>query len=170
MRLRQPLALLAAAVASAAPTAAPAQELHVAGAADVLAGIEGGGSGYAAGVRRTRTTLRLGIEGHVDEQPKHWLGVGALVEVEPRASFGADLRYLLRFRETMVLQAGVTTLLAPNNLIGATFGYAYRLPLGTGVELDVNPNVNVYFLGGDLPKDSAIWQGMLALGARIDLF
>ena len=154
----------------AAPRLAAAEELHAVGAADLVAGIEGGGSGYAAGVRRTRTSLRLGLEGFVDDEPKHWFGVGALIELEPRASFGADVRYLLRFRENMVLHAGAVAILAPNNLVGGSFGYAYRLGVGQGVEVNLNPVVNVFFLGGDLPKDTAIWQATLAAGARLDLF
>jgi hypothetical protein len=170
--MRSPLvsATALALAALVSPSTARAQVLHASAAADVIAGIEGGGSGYASGVRRTRTMLRAGLEGYVDEQPLHWFGAGLLVELEPRASFGADLRYLLRFRENMVLHAGATAILAPDNLIGATVGYAYRLPLAKGVELNVNPLVNVFFLGGDLPKDTAIWQGTLSVGARIGLF
>ena len=149
---------------------AAAQELHAAGAADILLGIEGGGSGYAAGIRRTRTMLRFGAEGHVDETPRHWFGVGALIELEPRGSFGADLRYLFRFRDTMALQAGATAVLAPANMMGATFGFAYRREFSKDLELNVNPLVNVYFLGGDLPTDTVIWQGMVSVGARIALF
>ena len=160
-----------AVIAFAAFTApAEAQQLHAAGAADVIFGIEGGGSGYASGIRRTRTRLRLGAEGYIDESPRHWLGIGALVELEPRAAFGADLRYLLRVRESMVLHAGVTTILAPNYMIGGTFGYAYRRELSKDLELNVNPLVNVYFLGGDLPTDTVIWQGMISVGARFGLF
>jgi hypothetical protein len=149
---------------------AKAQEIHVSGAADLMAGVEGGGSGYAAGIRRTRTTLRLGAEGFVEDAPKHVFGVGALLELEPRASFGADARYILRFRDEMALQAGVVAILAPQNLMGASFGYAYRLGVGKGIEVNLNPVVNVFFLGGDLPKDTAIWQATLAAGARVDLF
>lgn len=119
---------------------------------------------------RTREPELAGVEGFVDEQPTHWFGAGMLVELEPRASFGADVRYLLRFRDNMFLHAGATAVLAPDNLIGATVGYAYRLTLAKGVELNVNPLVNVFFLGGDLPKDTAIWQGTLSLGARLGLF
>jgi hypothetical protein len=163
-----PALALSALVVYAAP--AQAQELHASGAADVVAGIEGGASGYASGIRRTRTMLRLGGEGYVDESPRHGLGIGALVELEPRASFGADLRYLFRFRELLVMHAGVTGILAPENMIGATFGCAYRMPLGKDLELNVNPLVNVYFLGNDLPTDTVIWQGMIAVGARFGLF
>ncbi|MBM4358942.1 MAG: hypothetical protein FJ096_12630 [Deltaproteobacteria bacterium] len=169
----RPLHLFTSTVALALvglPGSANAEEIHVAGAADLIAGVEGGGSGYAAGVRRTRTTLRLGAEGFIDDEPKHALGVGALIELEPRASFGADVRYLLRFRDEMVLQAGAVAILAPENLLGVSFGYAYRLRVGRGVEVNLNPLVNVFFLGGDLPKDTAIWQATLSAGARIDLF
>lgn len=169
--MRSTLVFLAAAAAAlVVPSEAAAQELHASGAADFIAGIEGGGSGYASGIRRTRTMIRAGVEGFVDEQPTHWFGAGMLVELEPRASFGADVRYLLRFRDNMFLHAGATAVLAPDNLIGATVGYAYRLTLAKGVELNVNPLVNVFFLGGDLPKDTAIWQGTLSLGARLGLF
>jgi hypothetical protein len=162
--------VLAAAAALLWPSSALAQQPHLSAGFDAMTGMEGGGSGYAKGIRRARTTLRFSAEGYLEEGPKHWLSIGALVEVEPRASFGADLRYQFRFARPFVVHAGATSIIAPNYLIGGTFGFAYRIDVSKIVEININPLFNVYFLGGDLAKDTVLWQGMIAVGARFGLF
>ncbi len=142
-------------------------QLGAAIAADVIAGLEGGGSGYAAGVRRTRTTLRLGADLWLDEWPNNSLGLGALVELEPVASFGADLRYQRRVADDFVFHAGVLGVLAPEQMVGVTFGVAYRLDLNDIVEINAGPMGHVYFIGSDLPADQILWQATLALGGRV---
>ncbi len=149
---------------------ARAQEAHGKGGIDILAGLEGGGTGYAKGVRRSRTALRFAGEAWVDEDPTHQLAVGALVELEPVASFGADVRYQLRPSDTIVLGAGATAVIAPKYMLGATFGFGYRLRVSETVELNFSPSANVYFWGSDLPTNTVLWQAMLGVGARVDLF
>ena len=147
---------------------ARAQELKVAGAADVIAGVEGGGSGYAAGVRRTRTTIRFGADLWVDEWPNNSLSVAGLVEIEPVASFGADVRYQRRVANDFVFHVGATAVIAPKHMIGATFGAAYRIDVSNMLEINVGPIGNVYFIGKDLPEGQVIWQATIGAGVRID--
>lgn len=145
---------------------AQGQEATVAGVADIMSGIEGGGSGYAKGVRRARTSLRFGAEGWIDESPNNLLGLAALIEIEPRASIGADLRYIRLVGDSFAFHAGAIGIIAPKHMIGATFGAAYRLTLGEHAVLNFGPTGQFYFLGADLPEDAVIWQAMFQAGAR----
>lgn len=146
---------------------AAAQELQLGAEADVLGGIEGGGSGYAAGVRRARTTVRLGVSGWVDESPLNVISVAALAEIEPRASVGADLRYTRLVGEVFAFHAGVIGIVAPRHMIGATFGVGLRIPIADAFAFSVGPTANLYFLGSDLPDSNVLWQGMLQGGVRV---
>ncbi len=139
----------------------------MAAAADVIAGVEGGGSGYASGVRRTRTTLRLGADLWNDEWPNSSLGVAALIEIEPVASFGAEVRYQHRLANNFVIHIGALAVLAPKHMIGATFGAAYRIDVTETFEVNVGPMANVYFIGADLPGSQVLWQGTLGAGIRV---
>lgn len=147
---------------------AAAQEVEVAAAADVIAGLEGGGSGYAAGVRRSRTALRLGADLWLDAWPNNSLSIAAIVEVEPVPTFGADVRYQRRVADDFVFHVGALAILAPEQLIGATFGAAYRIDPNETFEVNVGPVCNLYFVGSDLPsQQTVIWQVMLGAGIRV---
>lgn len=159
---------LTAATLMASTSLADAQELQIAGAADVIAGIEGGGSGYASGIRRTRTTLRFGADLWVDEWPNNSLGVAGLVEIEPAASFGAEIRYQRRVAGDFVFHIGATAVIAPKHMIGATFGAAYRLDVTEILELNIGPMGTVYFMGADLPDDQVLWQTTIGAGVRVE--
>lgn len=146
---------------------AEAQQVELAGIADVMMGIEGGGQGYASGIRRTRTTLRFGLEGYMDEQPLHMPALAVRIELEPAASFGADLRYQLRALDDFTFHAGLSTVLLPKHLIGGTFGAAYRPMLTESLGLYAGPTFEVWFLGADLPADTVLWQAQLEGGLRV---
>ncbi|MCA9625905.1 MAG: hypothetical protein KC731_43080 [Myxococcales bacterium] len=158
--------LLALGVSLVAPTA-EAQKLELGAHADVMTGIEGGGTGYAAGVRRARTTLRLGVFGFIDESPENILEASAIAEIEPTASVGADLRYIRLVADVFAFHAGAVGIIAPRHMVGVTLGAAYRIPLGEVLALSVGPTFNLYFLGSDLPNSNVLWQGMLQGGVRV---
>ncbi len=164
------LTALAALAAGTATTPARAQQLAIAGAADLATGIEGGGRGPASGVRRARTLIRAGAEAYVDESPKNRVGAALLLELEPHTAAGADLRYIRMLSDRFTLQLGGVAMLAPSTLVGATVGADYRFPLSPTVALTASPTVQVYFLGTDLPDGSVIWQGLLHVGVHVDLF
>jgi hypothetical protein len=134
---------------------------------DVLAGVEGGGRGYAAGARRTRTTLRMGLVGWLDEAPAHMLALAAVVEVEPIPAIGADFRYQHRFVEDLVVHLGVTSILAPGQLVGASTGFTYQVAIGEHFSIAFGPTANVYFAGDDLADEVILWQAVIGGGARV---
>lgn len=163
---RRLVAGLVIAGACLAPAAARAQHAVLAADADLLLGIEGGGHDYARGVRRSRTTLRLGAQGYVDEFPSHAVSAALLVELEPRASVGADVRYMFRLDDAIVFHIGAVGLVAPRTLFGATAGAVYELALADEVALDFGPVVQTYFVGSDLPERSVLWQLLGQAGVR----
>ncbi len=111
--------------------------------------------------------MRLGADLWVDEWPNNIFGVAALVEIEPHASFGADIRYQRRVSDNFVFHAGALAVLAPKHMIGATFGAAYRIDLNEMLEINVGPQANVYFVGADLPDSQVLWQAVLNGGIRV---
>lgn len=146
-----------------------AQQYVVGGAAEVMTGIEGGGSGFRVPPQRARTTLRLGADVFVDESPKNIFGAAVLVEVEPKASVGLDLRYSRLLGRHATMGAGAIGYVLPETLIGPSFDVQARIPLSRSVAFTAGPMINAYVLGSDLPDGTVIWQGMLRLGIHASL-
>ncbi len=138
-------------------------------AVDALGGVEGGGSGYAEGVRRSRTTFRAGVDGWLDSLPNDALSLAMLVEVEPDASLGGELRYQRRFLDFMVAHLGVSAFGVPETLVGLSWGLCFRPELGDAAELNVGPMGQLFVAGSDLPEDALIWQALLTAGIRFEL-
>jgi hypothetical protein len=162
-RLLAVVAALAGLLAS--PRTADAQQYLVAADASVSSGVEGG----AAGPFVTRTRLRLGADVRVDEFPEDILEVGLLAEVQPKAAFGADVRYARAAGEHFVFDAGAMAILAPDTLYGVCAGVTYRLPLSKHVQITLGPEGDFFFLGTDLPRGTVLWQVRLSGGVRVEL-
>jgi hypothetical protein len=160
-------AILAAAMISSAENAS-AQEYKIGAYGGVSTGVEGGGTG-SFGVRRARTTLRLGGDASIDEFPKDIFGVYGIVEVEPHASFGAEARYMRLLSPLNVVHVGGIGIFAPSTLFGANAGFDHRFAIGKSLALEVGPTVQVFFIGGDLPDNSVIFQGLLQIGIHANL-
>ena len=156
-------ALAAAALLAAAPRPAEAQELLVAGTAAAHSGIESSGKV----LQRARTRLRVGAELRVDESPNDGIAFAALVDLEPRAAFGADLRYVRVVSERLALNAGAIGYAAPGTLLGAVAGVEVRFKVGKSAAIVVAPEVTVFFLGTDLPDNNIFWQGLFGGGIRV---
>lgn len=166
---RRAAACLALAGALAAPTAA-AQELPtIGGAFEADSGVEGGGKGHAAGVRRARTSLRVGGEVGLAETPGPMIGGALLLEIEPHTSVGADLRYVHLFSDRFALHVGGIAMFAPSTLIGASAGAEVRLRVHRLVSLTLGPTVQAFFVGSDLPDNNVIWQGLFHVGINFRL-
>ena len=155
------LVILSAATASA-------QEYKLGAYGGASTGIEGGGAG-AFGVRRARTTLRLGGDAAVDEFPNDIFGVYGIIEIEPHASFGAEGRYMRLISPLNVVHVGAIGIFAPSTLFGANAGFDHRFALGKSIALEVGPTFQVFFIGGDLPDNSVIFQGLLQVGIHANL-
>lgn len=156
-------AALAATALALAPRPADAQELLVAGTAAAHSGVESSGKTF----QRARTRLRIGAELRVDESPNDGLAFAALVDLEPRAAFGGDLRYVRTVSERFALNAGAIGYAAPGTLLGAVAGAEIRFKVGKSAAVVLAPEVTVFFLGTDLPNNNIFWQGLMGGGIRV---
>jgi hypothetical protein len=164
------VAVFAAVVFVGLPASAMAEEIApgVALAVDARAGLEGGGSGYAAGVRRSRTTLRFGAEAWLFEDADDRLAIGLLAEVEPRLGFGGDFHYQRRLVDWLLVEVGPSAIFAPNVLLGGGLGLSFRPRLDDDIELAVGPLGQLYAGGSDLP-DRVLGQFLINAGMRFGL-
>jgi hypothetical protein len=167
---RLALGLAAGVGALAFAPAARAQQFQPSAIAELSSGVEGGGSANAAGVRRARTTLRLGAELRLDEAPREAWGVAALVEIEPHASFGADLVYAHALGQRFRVHAGAVGFFAPETLFGPTLGaQIYLTRPSAPMRLVVGPVFQAFVAGTDLPTGQVLLQGLLRFGVHADL-
>lgn len=150
------------------PSDALAQEWVIAGTAEVGSGIEGGGQGYASGIRRARTQLRFGAEFFNNEFEEDKFGIGLKLELEPEAAGGVDLRYIRQLNDSFMVHVGAEGFFVPDTLFGISAGLKYIFPLSKTIDLTAGPTIPVYFLGYDLPDDTIVWQALLQVGVRAD--
>ena len=163
--MKRALTKAVAILAMAMPSAAHAQQYLIAGEGEVATGVEGGGHG----ARRARTRIRVGLELRIDESPDDGLSVAGLVDLEPHASVGGELRYLHFVSETFSLHAGGIAYLAPGTLFGGTAGFDAHVPFGARAKklsFIGGPEVTVFPAGSDLPGNSILWQALLQVGIR----
>jgi hypothetical protein len=147
---------------------ARAQRYVPAATFNVASGMQGGG-GKEVSLLRAPTRFRLGAELHVDEDPTNGLGFAALLDLEPRARIGADLRYVRTFSRSFAITAGAIGYITPGTMIGPTASLEVRHPIGKSLWLTAGPEVNVFVVGIDIPDKTVIWQTLLHLGLRVDL-
>ncbi len=153
-------------IALAAPPAR-AQRLLLAADVDAASGVEGGTYLGGVGIRRARTTLRFGVDGSIDETPENIVAAALLIELEPHASLGAEVRLMRNVWKGLTLEIGATGYLAPATLFGATVGATYRIPLFSTFSFTIGPALNGYFIGSDLPSGTILWQGLVRGGLRV---
>ena len=163
------LSLLAITATLGVAREAAAQDYAFAAAVSVAGGIEGGGRGYAAGIRRAPFLLRIGGEAQLPEMPKSIFEVGLLFTFEPSASFGADFRYAHLFGKHLSLHVGGEAVIAPSTLFGATAGAEVLFPIKHRIDLFAGPSVTAFFFGNDLPDGNVVFQGLFHLGIHVDL-
>jgi len=144
---------------------ARAQEYLPAGSVHLASGIEGSGRGFS----RARTRLRVAAELRTDESPDNAIVVAAIVDLEPRAAFGAEVRYMRSMSERIFVGGGAISYIAPAILIGPCAGAELRWRLFTKSYLAVGPEITAFPIGTDLPDGTVIWQTLLQVGFRADL-
>ncbi len=159
------LALLLVLSLLLAPRPASAQELLLAGHMTASSGVESAGRG----ILRARTRVRVGAELRVDESPKDGIAFSGIVDLEPRAAVGGDIRYVRLLTSKLAFHAGAIGYAAPGTLLGAVAGLEVRVPLTKSVSFVAAPEVTVFFLGTDLPDVSIFWQGLVGGGIRVEL-
>lgn len=150
------------------PANAFAQQLLLGGGIEAGSGIAGGGE-VARMVRRSRTTLRLSVDGRNDETPKTAYSAGILTEIEPRAGLALDAHVMRLLGTKIWTGAGLIGFVAPKTLIGVSAFGAYHYPLSTGMTFTAGPAFQVFAIGADLPSAQPIWQLTLRIGIHVEL-
>ena len=148
---------------------AKAEELLLDGNFGLGSGLEGGDPGTGLEWRRARVRFLGGVDMRSDEGPADALGFRAFVEVEKRASVGAEVRYERWMARDFGVWADLTGTVAPETLFGGGFGCTAIIPFGKKVGLFIEPSFQALPLGSDTPGDSVLIWGLLSAGVRFGL-
>lgn len=148
---------------------ARAEELLMDGNFGIGSGLEAGDAGSGLEWRRARFRVLGGVDLRSDEGPADALGFRAFVEVEKRASVGAEVRYERWMARNFGVWADLTGTVAPETLFGGGFGCTAIIPFGKKVGLFVEPSFQALPLGSDTPGDSVLIWGLLSAGVRFGL-
>ena len=148
---------------------ARAEELLMDGNFGIGSGLEAGDPGTGLEWRRARFRVLGGVDLRSDEGPADALGFRAFVEIEKRASVGAEVRYERWMARNFAVWADLTGTIAPETLFGGGFGCTAIIPFGRKVGLFIEPSFQALPLGSDTPDDSVLIWGLLSVGARFGL-
>jgi hypothetical protein len=148
---------------------AEAEELLMDGNFGIGTGLEGGDPGTGLEWRRARFRVLGGVDLRSDEGPADALGFRGFVEVEKRASVGAEVRYERWMARNFGVWAHLTGTIAPETLFGGGFGCTAIIPFGKKVGLFIEPSFQALPLGSDTPGDEVLIWGLLSMGARFGL-
>jgi hypothetical protein len=148
---------------------AKAEELLMDGNFGLGTGLEGGDPGTGMEWRRARLRVLGGVDWRSDEEMADAFGLRAFVEVEKRASVGAEVRYERWMARDFGVWAGLTGTIAPETLFGGGFGCTAIIPFGKKVGLFIEPSFQAMPLGSDTPGDSVLIWGLLSAGVRFGL-
>lgn len=148
---------------------ARAEELLMDGNFGLGSGLEGGDPGTGMKWRRARLRVLGGVDLRSDENQADALGFRAFVEVEKRASVGAEVRYERWMARNFGVWADLTGTVAPETLFGGGFGCTAIIPFGRKVGLFIEPSFQALPLGSDTPGDGILVWGLLSAGVRFGL-
>lgn len=148
---------------------ARAEELLMDGNFGLGSGIEGGDPGTGMSWRRARLRVLGGVDLRSDEGPADALGLRAFVEVEKRASVGAEVRYERWMARNFGVWANLSGTVAPETLFGGGFGATAIIPFGKKFGLFIEPSFQALPLGSDTPGDTVLIWGLLSAGVRFGL-
>lgn len=160
---------LAACATLASEREARAEELMMDGVFGVGTGIEGGDPGSGLTWRRARLRMVGGVDLRSDEGQADAIGFRAFVEVEKRASVGAEVRYERWMARNFGVWANLAGTVAPETLFGGGFGCTAIVPFGKKFGLFIEPSFQAMPLGSDTPGDSILVWGLLSAGVRFGL-
>ncbi len=148
---------------------AKAEELLMDGNFGVGTGLEAGDPGTGLQWRRARFRVLGGVDLRSDEGPADALGFRAFVEVEKRASIGAEVRYERWMARNFGVWADLTGTVAPETLFGGGFGCTAIIPFGKKFGLFIEPSFQALPLGSDTPGDGVLIWALLSAGVRFGL-
>ena len=149
---------------------ASSQKLLVGGGVGLGTGLERSDDLPEGLFRRARTRIVVPLDFRIDEAMTDGIGVVGVFEIEPRTSFGADLRYMRWVSSWFIPFAGVSAIVAPKALLGVNVGVDLRLPFGrSGLALFVEPSLSAMALGSDLPEDRVLVWALIAAGIHVGL-
>lgn len=135
-------------------------------------GVELGGGSAKTVTARSPFFLDLAARTWSSEQPDMMWGGSVRVEVEGRASVAIVPRAeLLRRIGPLSVRpgAGVPFFFAPFTMLGVETGVTVVLDLGHGFGALATVTAAAFFLGSDVPKDSAVLMFNGVLGAELTL-
>ena len=148
---------------------ARAEELLMDGNFGLGTGLEGGDPGTGMQWRRARLRVLGGVDWRSDEGQADAFGLRAFVEVEKRASVGAEVRYERWMARNFGVWAGLTGTVTPETLFGGGFGCTAIIPFGKKFGIFIEPSFQAMPLGSDTPGDSVLVWGLLSAGVRFGL-
>ncbi len=132
-------------------------------------GAEGADPGIGQYVwQRARTRIALGAEWFTEQTLTETVGLYGLIEVERSGGFGAEVRYRRWMSRWLGGFVGVTAMLQPESLLGATGGATAIYGLGAKASVFAELSASAFPLGTDLPHGDAVvtWLS-LSLGVRL---
>lgn len=164
------LAMAAAALTLASLTnEAQAEELLMDGTFGLGTGLEGGDPGNGLQWRRARLRVLGGVDLRSDEAMADAIGFRGFVEIEKRATVGAEVRYERWMARNFGVWAHLTGTIAPETLFGGGFGCTAIIPFGKKVGIFIEPSFSALPLGSDTPGDQVLIWGLLSAGVRFGL-
>lgn len=146
-----------------------AQQSMISGLVGAGTGFEGGGAGDGVSWQRARTRAVVGLDFAVDEVGYNAFGFRSFIELERRTSLGGSFFYTRWVAPKFGLFAGITGVAVPEQLFGGTAGALFLVPLGSKVDIFIEPSIAALPLGSDVPDDSVIVWALLSAGLRFDL-
>jgi hypothetical protein len=148
---------------------ARAEELLMDGTFGLGTGLEGGDPGNGLQWRRARLRVLGGVDLRSDEAMADAIGFRGFVEIEKRASVGAEVRYERWMARNFGVWAHLTGTIAPETLFGGGFGCTAIIPFGKKVGIFIEPSFSALPLGSDTPGDAVLIWGLLSAGVRFGL-
>lgn len=148
---------------------AKAEELLMDGNFGLGTGLEGGDPGNGLQWRRARLRVLGGVDLRSDEAMADAIGFRGFVEIERRASVGAEVRYERWMARNFGVWAHLTGTIAPETLFGGGFGCTAIIPFGKKVGIFIEPSFSALPLGSDTPGDEVLIWGLLSAGVRFGL-
>lgn len=132
-------------------------------------GAEGADPGLGQYVwQRARTRIALGAEWYTEHTFTETVALYGLIELERSGGFGAEVRYRRWMNRWLGGFVGVTAILQPESLLGATGGATATYGLGGKAAIFAELSASAFPLGTDLPHGDSVLT-WISLGAGVRL-